>query len=99
MTGINDECAKPEEMSALDQEDKALTKDEHIVNFVKVLSEIDKAMEPFREHRSDMKKSYQENKWLSKEDMTLAARAYRSLKNDEDLEEVLEYVNKLKNKI
>ena len=64
MTGINDVDAKPEEMSALDQEDRALTKDEHIINFAKVLKEIDKAIEPFREHKHDLKISYKENRMV-----------------------------------
>ncbi len=94
MTGINSE--KQTELSPLDEEDKELTKEEHAVNFVKILAEIDRAMTPFKEHRSDLKRSYQENNWLSKAEMTDLAKAYRSLKSDEDLEKVVDFVKLLK---
>ena len=94
MTGINIETP-PE--SPLDEEDKKLTKEEHAVNFAKVLAEIDRCMEPFKDHRRDLKTSYQQNRWLSKEEMTDVARAYRSLKKDEDINKIADYVLILKN--
>lgn len=96
MTGINDVNAKLEEASALDKEDKELTKEEHAINFAKVLSEIDRAMDPFREHRRDLKKMYQDNVWLNKDEQTAIAKAYRCLKKDEDISKVVEYVDLLK---
>ncbi len=94
MTTAND--LTPETMSALDEEDKELTKDEHAINFAKVLKEIDKCMEPFKEHRHDLKNSYAANGWLTKSEMTAIAKAYRALKSEDDLEEVLRYVNLIK---
>jgi len=94
---INEEAAV--QTSPLEEEDKVLTKDEHVVNYVKVLIEIDKAMEPFKEHRHEVKQMYKDNHWLTKEEMTLAAKAYRTLKNDEDLQEVIDYVNKISTKV
>lgn len=97
MTGINDfNNGKPEEASPLDKEDKELTKDEHAINFAKALSEIDRCMEPFKEHRRDLKKMYQDNVWLNKDEQTAIAKAYRTLKKDEDISKVVEYVDLLK---
>tara|TARA_R110000868_G_scaffold20445_1_gene86488 strand:- start:506 stop:814 length:309 start_codon:yes stop_codon:yes gene_type:complete len=96
MTGINSVSAKPEEASALDKEDKALTKEEHVINYAKSLSEIDRAIEPFREHRRDLKNSYSENSWLSKKEMSLILKAYRAMKKEEDLDTILEYFNVMK---
>jgi hypothetical protein len=84
------------ETSVVDDEEKVLTKEEHAVNFAKILAEIDRSMEPFKEHRSDLKKSYQENHWLSKEEQTAIARAYRALKKDEDIEEIVHYCDLLR---
>lgn len=96
MTGINDVNAKPEEQSELDKEDAELTKEQHAVNFAKILAEIDRSMEPFKEHRSDLKKNYQENHWLSKAEQTAIARALRSLKSDEDINTIVDYIDLLK---
>lgn len=80
----------------MDKEDKELTKEEHAVNFAKVLAEIDRSMEPFREHKRDLKVSYQENHWLTKDEMTAIAKAYRSLKKDEDISKIVDYIDLLK---
>jgi hypothetical protein len=96
MTGINDTNAKPEEMSDLDKEDRELTKEEHAINFAKVLSEIERSIEPFKEHKRDVKKMYEDNLWLSKTEQTAISKAFRSLKKDEDFTAVVEYLDLLK---
>ena len=52
-------------------------------------------MLPYQEHRKDLKKSYVQNGWLSKEEMSSAIRAYRMLKNDEDIEQLLDMYEKV----
>src|SRR3990167_1448731 len=96
MTGINDVNAVPEEVSELDKEDKELTKEEHAVNFAKILAEIDRSITPFREHKRDLKESYKTNNWLSKEEMTDIAKAYRSMKGDQDINKIADYVKLFK---
>lgn len=87
---------KPEEMSDLDKEDAMLTKEQHLTNYVKILDEIQRSIEPFREHAADVKRSYRENNWLSKEEMSRALKAYRMLKSGDDLDKIYEYVDLLK---
>ena len=65
------------------------TKQEYIGNFIKAIAEIEANILPFQEHRKDLKSSYVQNGWLSKEEMSAAIRAYRMLKNDEDIETLL----------
>ena len=96
MTSLNSTNPKPETVSALDQEDKALSKDEHMVNYIKTMIEIDKALEPFREHAKDLKKSYVENSWLKRDEMSLALKAYRMLKSEDDIGKIWEYIEVLK---
>jgi len=95
MTGVNELSSN--EQSPLDEEDSKLSVEEHAINFAKVLAELDRAIIPFREHKSDLKKSYIENGWLTKEQMTAIAKAYRSLKSDEDIDKIVDYVRLLKN--
>ena len=74
------------------------TKEERLVDFIKVIDEIDKQMLPYREHRAATKQSYKENGWLTKEEMSLASKAYRLLKADQDVNQIVDYFNLLKDK-
>ncbi len=78
------------------QNDKLLTTEEHLSNYVKEFAAIEDAMEPFKEQRRDLRESYDTNGWLSKEEMRLAVKAYRLVKSDTDMEQLTEYFNKLK---
>ena len=66
------------------------TKQEYISNFIRALAEVEAEMLPYQEHRKDLKKRYVQNGWLSKEELSSAIRAYRMLKNDEDIEQLLD---------
>lgn len=79
-----------------ENEEKVLTKEEHVANYAKALDQTMKAMEPFREHLKDLKRSYVENNWLSREEMSVVLKAYRSMKRDEDLGEIQHYVDVIK---
>ena len=75
------------------QEDEVLTKEELIVRYAKALDEVDRAMEPFREHKKELKASYLENGWLTKDEMSMILKAYRMMKKEEDLGEIQHYVD------
>lgn len=83
-------------MSNSNNTEEVVTKEQHIQNYAKALDQTLKAMEPFREHLKDLKRSYVENEWLSREEMSVVLKAYRSLKKDEDLGEIQHYVDILK---
>ena len=78
------------------KDDKLLTKEEHLANYIKTFVAIEDAMEPFKEQRRDLRESYDENGWLSKQEMRLAVKAYRLVKSDTDMEQLTDYFNKLK---
>ena len=69
---------------------KLLTKEEHLANYIRTFVAIEDAMEPFKEQR----KSYDENGWLTKQEMRLAVKAYRLYKSETDMEVLTDYVNK-----
>jgi len=75
------------------QEDEVLTKDELIIRYAKSLDEVEKAMEPFKEHKKELKASFLENGWLTKEEMSMVLKAYRMMKKEEDLGEIQHYVD------
>ena len=71
------------------------TKQEYIGNFIRALAQVEAEMLPYQEHRRDLRKSYVQNGWLSKEELSAANKAYRMLKNDEDLEQLLDMYEKV----
>ena len=81
------------------QEDEVLTKEDLIVRYAKALDEVDRAMEPFREHKKELKASYLENGWLTKDEMSLVLKAYRMLRSEEDLGEIQHYVDLIKKSV
>jgi hypothetical protein len=81
---------------SFNEDNKLLTEEEHLSNYVKEFAAIEDAMEPYKEQRRDLRESYDENGWLSKEAMRLAVKAYRLVKSDTDMEQLTEYFNRLK---
>lgn len=75
------------------QEEETLTKEQLIIRYAKALDEVDRAMEPFREHKKELKASYLENGWLTKDEMSMILKAYRMMKKEEDLGEIQHYVD------
>jgi len=74
--------------------DNNTTKEEHLANYIKTFVAIEDAMEPFKDQRKDLRESYSENGWLSKEEMRLAVKAYRLYKSETDMAVLTDYVNK-----
>ena len=72
------------------------TKEDHIKAYIKQFAAIEEAMEPFKDQRRDLRENFNENGWLSKEEMRLAVKAYRLLKSDTDMDQLTDYFNRLK---
>ncbi len=73
-----------------------LSKEEHVKNYIKSFAAIEEAIEPFKDQKRDLRSSYDENSWLTKEEQRMAVKAYRLMKSDTDMEQLTEYFNKLK---
>ena len=63
-------------------------KAEHITEYVKSLSAIEDCIRPYQDQRRDLARNYVNNKWLSKEEIRLAKKAYRLMSNDIDFEQL-----------
>ena len=79
--------------------DNLLTREEHLANYIKTFVAIEDAMEPFKEQRKDLRESYNENGWLTKEEMRLAVKAYRLYKSETDMDILTDYVKKCKRSV
>lgn len=64
------------------------TKEERVREFVKAMQAIEQAMQPFKEQRSELKKNFVENDWLSKSEMKNVIKAYRLMKDETDFAEL-----------
>jgi len=66
-------------------------KEEHIVNYVASLAAIEDAMEPFKEQKRALKSNYVENGWLDKDEISMAVKAFRMIKNNIDPEQLMDF--------
>tara|TARA_Y100000310_G_C20089063_1_gene537381 strand:+ start:47 stop:289 length:243 start_codon:yes stop_codon:yes gene_type:complete len=71
------------------------TKEDYAVEYIKALKSIEDEIEPYKEHRRDLRANYVKNGWLTRDEMRQAVRAYRMLQNGDDINELTVYFNKL----
>ena len=48
-------------------------------------------MEPYKDQKRALKGNYVENGWLSKEEISMAVKAYRMVKGDVDIEQLMDF--------
>jgi hypothetical protein len=94
VSGINQ--VTPMEIVA--KADDAKTKEEHMADYLSSIRAIEDAMEPFKDQKRDLKVEYVENGWLTKQDISLAVKAYRLAKDDTDMSALIDMVESLRKK-
>jgi len=72
------------------------TKEQHMADYIKSMKALEDAMEPYKEQKRELKTEYIDSGWLTKEDISLSVRAYRLLKNEVDMEALLDIYESLK---
>ncbi len=72
------------------------TKEQHMADYIKSMKALEDAMEPYKEQKRELKAEYVDSGWLTKEDISLSVRAYRLLKNDVDIEALIDIYESLK---
>ena len=75
------------------------TKEEFVVEFIKAFKAIEDEMEPYKEHKRDLRKNYVQNGWLTSDELRQTVRAYRMLKKDVDINQFTDYFEKIKSGI
>ena len=76
-----------------------IEKNDYVVEFVKAFKAIEDEMEPYKEHKKDLRKNYAQNSWLTRNEMRQAIRAYRMLKKGDDIDQFAEYFENINKKI
>ncbi|NJN98682.1 MAG: hypothetical protein HC875_33620 [Anaerolineales bacterium] len=75
------------------------TKQEKILQFLKAFEEIEESIRPFAESRKDLRKSFIENEWLTKEEIKSTIQAYRIAKKRENINELSDIYDLIKKEI
>jgi|TARA_R110000851_G_scaffold55655_1_gene130423 hypothetical protein len=76
-----------------------LTTKEYVVEYVKAVRAVEIEMEPYKEHKRDLRKNYAQNGWLTKDEMRQAMRAYRMLAKGDDLDQFTEFFDQISKKV
>ena len=63
--------------------------EQYMIDYIRRLKDIEEQMEPLKEMKRQLKEEFKDEGKLSKEQLSVALRAYRMLKNDVDLDELL----------
>ena len=74
-------------------------KQQHVINYVRALAAIEEEMEPYKESRRDLRKSYVDNEYLTREEIRMVVKAYRLIKGDVDLDKLNEMYNRISTKV
>ena len=70
-------------------------KENRITDYVKSLAAIEEAMEPYKEQKRALKANYVENGWLEKDEISVAVKAYRLMKIDIDIEQLIDFYERV----
>jgi len=72
-------------------------KETHMKEYVTSIKALEDAMEPFKEQKRELRKEYDDNGWLNKDEQRMVVRAYRLLKDDIDIGELIDMYDALRN--
>jgi len=87
-----------ETVAIVQKADDAKTTEEHMAEYLDSMKALEEAMEPYKDQKRDLKANYVENGWLTKQEISLAVKAYRLAKDDTDMSALIDMVEALKTK-
>ena len=71
-------------------------KETHMKEYITSIKALEDAMEPFKEQKRELRKEYDDNGWLNKDEQRMVVRAYRLLKDDVDIGELIDMYDALR---
>jgi hypothetical protein len=71
-------------------------KETHMKDYITSIKALEDAMEPFKEQKRELRKEYDDNGWLNKDEQRMVVRAYRLLKDDIDIGELIDMYDALR---
>ena len=70
-------------------------KQEYIKQYIRSLGAIEDAMEPYKEQKRELRQEFKDNGWLDADEIRAAVKAYRLLKGNVDIDQLLASYNTL----
>jgi len=83
-------------LAIVEEYEEPRSKEEHMADYIKSMKALEDAMEPYKEQKRELKTEYIDNGWLTKDDISLTVRAYRLLKNDVDIDALIDIYDNLR---
>ena len=80
------------------QVEEQKSKEQHMADYIASIKALEEAMEPYKQQKRELKGNYIENGWLTKEDISLTVKAYRLLKTEVDLDQLIDIYESLRKK-
>ena len=71
-------------------------KTEKMIEYIRNLNAIEEAMEPYKEQKRELRKEFKEQDWLSKEEISMAVKAYRMMKSEVDVEQLVKVYDSIR---
>ena len=68
-------------------------KQEYIKQYIRSLGAIEDAMEPYKDQKRELRQEFKDNGWLDANEIRAAVKAYRLLKGNVDIDQLLESYN------
>jgi len=72
------------------------TKEERLKEYIKSMAALDESIRPFKEQKTDLKKSYADNNYLTRGEQKIAMKAYRLIKDKTDFAQLDQFFEKIK---
>lgn len=63
------------------------TKQEKFAEYIQSMAAIEDCMKPYREQRKELRKNFLENRWLNKDEISLAMKAFRMWEQQLDFDD------------
>ena len=70
-------------------------KQEYIKQYIRSLGAIEDAMEPYKEQKRELRQEFKDSGWLDADEIRAAVKAYRLLKGNVDIDQLLASYNTL----
>tara|TARA_R110000824_G_scaffold92217_2_gene223848 strand:+ start:4936 stop:5190 length:255 start_codon:yes stop_codon:yes gene_type:complete len=65
-------------------------KKRYVKEYIRSLSAIEDAMEPYKDQKRDLRKEFRDNSWLNTDEIRAAVKAYRLYKGKFNIDEVVD---------
>jgi len=71
-------------------------KTEKMIEYIRSLNAIEEAMEPYKEQKREYRKDFKEQGWLTGDEISLTVKAYRMMKSEVDIDELVKIYDSLR---